>query len=111
VVALGKALSLPGHLHRQGWMLAVSLQHAEEIRRGFIDALVALAEDTDMVVYARKLQINIAYRVQLMEVRDTLFKERVDTTPLSIRWPVARVMSTNHSRLLLTRWLLTKVLV
>ncbi|KAL4075275.1 hypothetical protein V8B97DRAFT_2022271 [Scleroderma yunnanense] len=84
------------------WIAGINSPQAVTVagEHELIDALVALAKDPSVMVFAAKLRVSCAFHTPLMEAQEELFKERVGATPLSqgTKTPIARVMSTTDGK-------------
>ncbi|KAG6333238.1 hypothetical protein ID866_5853, partial [Astraeus odoratus] len=84
------------------WIAGINSPQAVTVagKHELVDALVELAKDPSVMVFAAKLRVSCAFHTPLMEAQEALFKERVAATPLSqgTKTPVARVMSTTDGK-------------
>ncbi|KAI6098831.1 putative nonribosomal peptide synthetase [Pisolithus croceorrhizus] len=94
MVALGVSSGL--------WIAGINSPQAVTVagRHELVDALEAYAKDPSVKIFAAKLRVTCAFHTPLMEVQETLFKERVGATPLSqgTKTPIAKVMSTTDGK-------------
>lgn len=84
------------------WIAGINSPQAVTVagKHELVDALMNLAKDPNVKVFAAKLRVSCAFHTPLMEAQEEIFKERVHVTPLSrgTKPPVARVMSTTDGK-------------